>query len=206
MLTDFACTCWVLRLLFYSRCWVTSNRFSWTPTVKFCEGSNTARLTTSTMDISNCNGYQDSVQNIYSTTPSSEKSGNLQRNRWHLLNGKHWLFCGDTSIDQFSRKVPKAALGISILSSDQWKHKWMFERVKANVIFKLEDLDFDTLLDLILRFSKPGEVVVLPWLPLSNTLRIVAEQDRIVCAGDADLRRCQEAISRAGFSIEEIRI
>lgn len=122
---------------------------------------------------------------------------------WYLLEKQHLLFCGDTASPQFVKRMPAAALAIAI-TSDDWDHDWLVERVKTIVIFPESDLKEQTLEQLIEMFSRPGEVVIFPWLPDPDTLATVHKLKRRICAGDLNPQRCSQAVARSGLKVERV--
>jgi hypothetical protein len=122
---------------------------------------------------------------------------------WYLLEKQHLLFCGDTASPQFVKRTPVAALAIAI-TSDDWDHDWLVERVKTVIIFPESDLKEQMLEQLIGMFSRPGEVVIFPWLPNPDLIAIAHKLERRICAGDPDSQRCSQAIARSGLKVERV--
>jgi len=130
-------------------------------------------------------------------TPCDIQSG------WYLLEKQHLLFCGDTASAKFVKRTPYAALAIAI-TSDDWDHDWLIERAKTAIVFPESELKERMIEQLIEMFSKPGEVVIFPWLPDSGMIAVAQKLERLIWAGDPDRERCRNAIAHSGLQFERI--
>jgi len=130
-------------------------------------------------------------------TPCDIQSG------WYLLEKQHLLFCGDTASAKFVKRTPYAALAIAI-TSDDWDHDWLIERAKTAIVFPESELKERMIEQLIEMFSKPGEVVIFPWLPDSDMIAVAQKLERLIWAGDPDRERCRNAIAHSGLQFERI--
>lgn len=124
---------------------------------------------------------------------------------WYLIQEQHYLFCGDTASSQFSQYVPSAALALAI-TSDDWDHDWLIEQ--AGNILILEELAVDekTLEQLLLLLSKPGEIVIFPYLPIQGLLAIGHKLKRKLYLGDPDPRCCTRVIEQAGLDVRKLGV
>jgi len=122
---------------------------------------------------------------------------------WYLLQKQHLLFCGDTASAKFVKRTPYATLAIAI-TSDDWDHDWLIERAKTAIIFPESELKERMIEQLIEMFSKPGEVIIFPWLPDSDMIAVAHKLGRLIWAGDLDQERCRNAIAHSGLQFERI--
>ncbi|MEH2178723.1 DUF3102 domain-containing protein [Nostoc sp.] len=122
---------------------------------------------------------------------------------WYLLGKQHLLFCGDTASPQFVERIPFAALAIAI-TSDDWDHDWLIEQAKTVIVFPESDLKEQLIEQLVNMFSKPGEVVIFPWLPSKDMIEIAHKLKRQIFAGDPLSARCLEAIAHSLFKFEPL--
>ena len=122
---------------------------------------------------------------------------------WYLIQNQHYLFCGDTASSQFSQSVPSAALALAI-TSDDWDHDWLIDQ--ASTILILEELAVakKSLEQLLQLLSKPGEVVIFPYLPIPDLLAIGHKLKRKLYLGDPDPRRCTRVIEQAGLDVRRL--
>lgn len=123
---------------------------------------------------------------------------------WYLLENQHLLFCGDTASPHFIERIPQAAFALAI-TSDDWDHDWLIERARTVLVLQ-ELIGEEKLIEqLILMFSNRGEAVVFPWLPTGELIAVANRLERQVYAGDPDIERCVEVISRSGLAYERIK-
>lgn len=114
---------------------------------------------------------------------------------WHNLGEQHRLFFGDTASPQFFADLPHASLILAITSSD-WAHDWVIEKTDSAIVLSEAALAELSLSQVISTFSKPGEIVVFPWLPDAEMIAIAYQLGRIVVAGDVDPQRCTQAMAQ----------
>ena len=121
---------------------------------------------------------------------------------WHKLGEQHFLFYGDTASSQFQKAISQVTLAIAVTSND-WDHDWLVDKAENSVVLQesLKEKPIDTLIALL---SKPGDIVLFPWLPDENMIELAHNQQRIVIAGDSLLHRCQKAIAKSKLSIKAI--
>lgn len=121
--------------------------------------------------------------------------------KWYRLQQCHWLFLGETSTVEFQQKVPSSALSISFIAGE-WNHNWLLKRAATNLMFHTEMMDVTELASLVLKFSKPGDAIIFPWLPSSSLFPILANHKRYIYTGDPDRKRCQEVMYYSGLTVE----
>jgi hypothetical protein len=122
---------------------------------------------------------------------------------WYQLQGQHLIFCGDTATQAFIAWAPAAKLAIAITGSD-WAHDWLIDQVDNIVILPVSEYSDDKLKQLLILLSKPGDVVTFPWLPNAEIIAIAHALGRTVYAGEADIKKCQQAITRSGLRANPI--
>ncbi|MDB9529347.1 DUF3102 domain-containing protein [Oscillatoria sp. CS-180] len=120
---------------------------------------------------------------------------------WYRLASQHRLFYGDTASSSFVQAVPQAKLAIAITPED-WAHDWLVEQADSVVILPEDETSLATVEKLLLLLSKPGDTVILPWLPLAELIAVIHRLGRIAYAGDPNRGRCQQAIAAAGLKPE----
>lgn len=122
---------------------------------------------------------------------------------WYHLGAQHLLFCGDTASCEFFARIPHARLVLAI-TSDDWDHDWIVEKADSVLILREASLEEISLKQLILTFSRPGDVVVFPWLPDVEMLSVAHGLDRKIFAGDPDPIRCAQATAATRLSVVAI--
>jgi Protein of unknown function (DUF3102) len=122
---------------------------------------------------------------------------------WHLLDGQHLLFCGDTASREFIEYIPLSVLAIAIASED-WDHDWLVERAKRIIIFPESDFEPKKFKQLIEMFSILGDIIVFPWLPRAEMLAIAHKLRRKIIAGETNLDLCRQAIAHSGLTVEKL--
>lgn len=146
---------------------------------------------------------EDKTQKLSSTASTnisiSDKSG------WYTIQTQHYLFCGDTASSHFYENISPASLALAI-TSDDWDHDWLIEQ--ASNIFILEEAAVNerTLEQLLLMFSKPGEVIVFPYLPMKEILIIGHRLKRKLYLGDSNPERCTKLIEFAGLEVQKLNL
>ena len=147
------------------------------------------------------------IETQASEIPSREVLASLQntvfRANWYSLENRHFLFCGDTALDQFAQQVPEAAFALAITSHD-WDHEWLIDRARTLTVLPESDVENKLIEQLLLMFSSPGDIVIFPWLPSQEMLVIADRLERQVYAGDPNPERCQRAVAYAGLAVEKI--
>ena len=121
---------------------------------------------------------------------------------WHKLGEQHFLFYGDTASSQFQAAISQVTLAIAVTSND-WDHDWLVDKAENLIVLQesLKEKPLDTLIALL---SKPGDIVLFPWLPDENMIELAHNQQRIIIAGDSLLHRCQKAIAKSKLSVKAI--
>ncbi|MEH2178725.1 DUF3102 domain-containing protein [Nostoc sp.] len=137
-----------------------------------------------------------------SASPVIETADEIQSS-WFLLEKQHFVFWGDTAAPQFVERIPFAALAIAITSED-WDHDWLVERAKTVIIFPESDFKEDLIEQLIKMFSASGDIVIFPWLPSMDMIKISHQLSRRVFAGDPDIERCRQAIAHSRLRSEPL--
>lgn len=122
---------------------------------------------------------------------------------WYLIQAQHYLFCGDTASSKFSQQVPSAAFALAI-TSDDWDHDWLIEQASTVLILEEATVDEKPLEQLLRLLSKPGEIVIFPYLPIPGILAIGHKLKRKLYLGDADPRRCTRVIEQAGLDVQRL--
>ena len=60
--------------------------------------------------------------------------------------------------------------------------------------------------NLISLLSKPGDIVLFPWLPDQNIIELTHRLDRVIVAGDSMIERCRKAIAKSKLTVELISV
>lgn len=129
----------------------------------------------------------------------------IQTEGWYSLEGKHFLFYGDTATAQFYQAIPQVALTIAITSND-WDHDWLIDKSDNLVVLKESFFLPKSISNLISLFSKPGDIVLFPWLPDQNIIELTHRLDRVIVAGDSMIERCRKAIAKSKLTVELISV
>jgi len=148
----------------------------------------------------------DIITIIPQSVKSSEgESGNTVQNNvpelivepgWYQLGGQHIVFCGDTASQPFISWAPTAELAVALTSND-WSHDWLIDQADNIVVLPVAGCDNKKLKQLLLLLSKPGDVIIFPWLPHAEMLATAHSLGRSVYAGEANVERCRRAIATA---------
>lgn len=117
---------------------------------------------------------------------------------WYQLEGQHLVFCGDTAAQVFSAWAPMATLAIAVTGND-WAHDWLIDQAENVVVMPTAQYSNDKLKQLLKLLSKPGDVVMLPWLPDAKMLATIHRLGRVVYAGERSVERCGAAIAASGL-------
>lgn len=135
------------------------------------------------------------VAPLKSSSLSATLNPKALQSEWHALGEQHRLFFGDTASQSFFADLPHASLILAITSSD-WAHDWVIEKADSAIVLSEAALAELSLSQVISTFSKPGELVVFPWLPDAEMIAIAHQLGRIVVAGDVDPKRCTQAMKK----------
>ncbi|MEH1848175.1 MAG: DUF3102 domain-containing protein [Nostoc sp.] len=125
------------------------------------------------------------------------------QSRWWRLGQQHLLFHGDTASPEFFAQIPPVTLAVAV-TSDDWDHDWLIEEATTLIILQPSGLQANTLEQLVIMLSQPGDIVVFPWLPQEDMIALAHHLGRLVVAGDPSLELCQRAIVASGLSAEEL--
>lgn len=122
---------------------------------------------------------------------------------WYQLAGQHLVFCNDTASQVFGAWAPAAKLAITITAND-WAHDWLIDQAENVVILPTAKYDNSKLKQLLKLLSNPGDVVMFPWLPDPKIVATAHALGRTVYAGEANVERCQRAITQSGLRATSI--
>ena len=122
---------------------------------------------------------------------------------WHELGEQHFLFYGDTASVQFQKVIPQVTLAIAVTSND-WDHDWLVDKAENLIVLQESFLQAKLISKLITLLSRPGDIVLFPWLPDENMIESAYNQERIIIAGDPILERCQRAIAKSKLAVKPI--
>ncbi|MEL6815242.1 MAG: DUF3102 domain-containing protein [Cyanobacteria bacterium J06598_3] len=117
---------------------------------------------------------------------------------WYQLEGQHLVFCGDTATQVFAAWAPMAKLAIAITGND-WAHDWLIDQAENVVVIPTAQYSDDKLKQLLKLLSRPGDVVMFPWLPNAKMLAIAHKLGRTVYAGEGSVEKCERAIAASGL-------
>ncbi|MEO1396357.1 MAG: DUF3102 domain-containing protein [Cyanobacteria bacterium J06634_5] len=117
---------------------------------------------------------------------------------WYQLEGQHLVFCGDTATQVFAAWAPMAKLAIAITGND-WAHDWLIDQAENVVVIPTAQYSDDKLKQLLKLLSRPGDVVMFPWLPDAKMLAIAHKLGRTVYAGEDNIGKCGQAIAASGL-------
>ncbi len=129
----------------------------------------------------------------------------IQTEGWYILEDKHFLFYGDTASKQFYQVIPQVALTIAITSND-WDHDWLIDKSENLVVLQESFFLQKSISTFISLLSKPGDIVLFPWLPDQNIIELTHKLNRIIVAGDSMIERCQKAIAKSKLTVELISV
>ncbi|MEM6452393.1 MAG: DUF3102 domain-containing protein [Cyanobacteria bacterium P01_D01_bin.105] len=113
---------------------------------------------------------------------------------WYQLEGQHLVFCGDTATQVFAAWAPMAKLAIAVTGND-WAHDWLIDQAENVVVMPTAQYSNDKLKQLLKLLSKPGDVVMFPWLPDAKMLVTAHKLGRTVYAGEGNVVKCEAAIA-----------
>ncbi|NJL61676.1 MAG: DUF3102 domain-containing protein [Methylacidiphilales bacterium] len=122
----------------------------------------------------------------------------VSESQWWNLGTQHLLFCGDTASSDFFANIPHITLAIAV-TADDWDHDWLIEEATNVIVLQHSSLKPNTIEQLILMFSQPGELVVFPWIPQDDVIAIAHNLQRNAIAGDSSIEKCQRAILASGL-------
>ncbi|MEM9092406.1 MAG: DUF3102 domain-containing protein [Cyanobacteria bacterium P01_F01_bin.53] len=122
---------------------------------------------------------------------------------WYQLEGQHLVFCGDTATQLFAAWAPMAKLAIAITGND-WAHDWLIDQAENVVVIPTAQYSDDKLKHLLKLLSRPGDVVMFPWLPDAKMLAIAHKLGRTIYAGEDNIEKCGQAIAASGLSATPI--
>jgi len=112
---------------------------------------------------------------------------------WYQIEGQHLVFCGDTATPVFAAWAPMAKLAIAITGND-WAHDWLIDQAENVVVIPNAEYSDDKLKQLLKLLSRPGDIVMFPWLPEEKMLAIAHRLGRTIYAGEANISKCARAI------------
>ena len=180
------------------------------PTTKSLAKKTTTWTTDDVVAIETCSGQKGATQppptqtQIVALIPNTARSPlsrtatvnpDTLQSGWHELGAQHRLFYGDTASPDFFAELPHASLVLAITTSD-WAHDWIIEKADSALVLQESALPELSLPQVISTFSKPGELVIFPWLPEAGMVTIAHQLGRIVVAGDVDPKRCAETMAQ----------
>ena len=129
----------------------------------------------------------------------------IEPGSWYLFDRVNVLFCGDTALAEFCHRAPEATLALAI-TSDDWDHDWLIEKASNVIVLKESYIRPGLIEQTISLYSAAGDTVIFPWLPNAEILEIAHRLKRRIVAGDPSPERCQNAIAKAGLSLEELTL
>ena len=129
----------------------------------------------------------------------------LESGCWYLFDSIHCLFCGDTALPEFYHRAPEASLALAV-TSDDWEHDWLIEKVDNLIVIKESYLKEGLLEQIISLFSAPEDTIILPWLPRAEMLASAHRLNRRIIAGEPSPENCQKALDQLGITVEPIRL
>ncbi|MEM8505071.1 MAG: hypothetical protein AAF716_18190, partial [Cyanobacteria bacterium P01_D01_bin.1] len=145
---------------------------------------------------------QDQDMNL--SKPSPEQTSELMiQAGWYQLEGRHLVFCGDTAAQVFAAWAPLVKLAIAVTGND-WAHDWLIDQAENVVVLPTAEYSDDKLKQLLKLLSKPGDVVMFPWLPSENMLTTAHKLGRTVYAGEENIEKCRWAIAASGLNVTAI--
>ncbi len=142
---------------------------------------------------------------IIGGVPSTPTQIEVKSGCWYLFDQINTVFCGDTALAEFRHRSPDATLALAV-TSDDWDHDWLIEKASNLIVLQESYLRKGLIEETISLFSAVGDTVILPWLPDAEMLAIAHRLKRRIVAGDPSPERCQNAIAKVGFSVEQLTI
>ncbi|MEO0884323.1 MAG: site-specific DNA-methyltransferase, partial [Cyanobacteria bacterium J06648_10] len=85
------------------------------------------------------------------------------------------------------------------VTGNDWAHDWLIDQAENVVVMPTAQYSNDKLKQLLKLLSKPGDVVMLPWLPDAKMLATIHRLGRVVYAGERSVERCGAAIAASGL-------
>lgn len=123
---------------------------------------------------------------------------------WYLLEGKHLLFWGDTNSQEFTVRLPFAAMALAVADC-KCDSAWPLDRAKSTLFLHPQTILEQTLVERIISiFSQPGEAIVFPRLPSGEIIAGVHKLGRLLYSGHSNLDRCRQAIATSGLTAEKV--
>jgi Protein of unknown function (DUF3102) len=149
--------------------------------------------------------YKKSELKAVTSTPiygSSIKTYSGLRPAWNLVKKDLSLFWGDTASLRFIENLPQDAFVLAI-PSNKWHHEWLLSKSRNFIILHQPTIKKELLKSLLSAMSIDGKAIIFPWLPDWRMLRLALDLNIQVYAGDPDLKRCENTLSKLDLNVSE---
>lgn len=124
------------------------------------------------------------------------------RPAWNLIEKNFSLFWGDTASQRFIDHLPPDAFVLAI-PSNKWHHDWLLSKSRNFIILHQPAIKKELLKKLLSAFSTDGKAIIFPWLPDWQMIKLALDLNIKVYAGDPELKRCENVLSRLSLNIPE---
>ena len=124
------------------------------------------------------------------------------RPAWNLIEKNFSLFWGDTASQHFIDHLPPDAFVLAI-PSNKWHHDWLLSKSRNFIILHQPAIKNELLKKLLSAFSTDGKAIIFPWLPDWQMIKLALDLNIKVYAGDPEMKRCENVLSRLNLNIPE---
>jgi Protein of unknown function (DUF3102) len=124
------------------------------------------------------------------------------RPAWNLIEKNFSLFWGDTASMRFIDQLPPDAFVLAI-PSNKWHHDWLLSKSRNFIILHQPTIKKELLKKILSAFSTDGKAIIFPWLPDWQMIKLALDLNIKVYAGDPDLKRCENILSKLSLNISE---
>ena len=126
---------------------------------------------------------------------------------WNRIDPEFSLFWGDTTSPRFIERLPADAFVLAVPYC-KWHHNWLANESRSCIIIAQPKLEQELVERLLLAFASGENALIFPWIPSWKMIGLALNLNIKVYAGDPELDRCEQTISKLGLSgskIERIR-
>jgi hypothetical protein len=124
---------------------------------------------------------------------------------WNRVNENFLLFWGDITSARFRDRLPSDAY-VFVASCNPKQKAWLLED-KHNSIALTDSqlLDSEIVASFLAVIAQGHQVIVFPWLPKPQIVKIAMDLQLKVYIADPNLQRCEWLLSQLGFDLQQIR-
>jgi hypothetical protein len=124
------------------------------------------------------------------------------RPAWNLIEKNFSLFWGDTASLRFIDHLPPDAFVLAI-PSNKWHHDWLLRKSRNFIILHQPAIKKELLKKILLAFSTDGKAIIFPWLSDWQMIKLALDLNIKVYAGDPELRRCEDVLSKLSLNMSK---